>query len=302
MLGASLQRSVRVLSGSIIERQQLQQRLVHQANHDTMTGLANRAKLVSVLTDAHRDRRCSDSDDRIAVVFVDLDGFKSINDRFGHAVGDELLRVVASRLRASVRRDVLVARLGGDEFVLVMPSVKDWQEPVSVARRIVRSLSELVEVEGHWVRVGASAGVALCDTPPSEDRGPLDLLRRADLAVYTAKHRTGEHVAIYDDEMDRMVVNQQDIEEGLSQALREDEGLTLVYQPLIDAITGSPPGSSRWCAGSDRARARSRPRCSCPSPSAPVWWSSSISGCWSTRWPSCATGPTSRRCGVSRSP
>lgn len=249
MLGASLQRSVRVLSGSIIERQQLQQRLVHQANHDTLTGLANRAKLVSVLTDAHRDRRCSESDERIAVVFVDLDGFKSINDRFGHAVGDELLRVVASRLRASVRRDVLVARLGGDEFVLVMPSVKDWQEPVSVARRIVRSLSELVEVEGHWVRVGASAGVALCDTPPTEDRGPLDLLRRADLAVYTAKHRSGEHVAIYDDEMDRMVVNQQDIEEGLSQALRDDEGLTLVFQPIIDALTGSATGIEslvRW--------------------------------------------------------
>jgi diguanylate cyclase (GGDEF)-like protein len=249
LLGASLQRSVRVLSGSIIERQQLQQRLAHQANHDALTGLANRAQLVSALTDAHQRRRNGGGQaDQVAVVFVDLDGFKLTNDRYGHAVGDELLKVVAQRMLGEVRREVLVTRLGGDEFVLVMPAVSDWHEPVALARRIVHRLVEPVEVEGHWIRVGASAGVALSGTDDDQARGPLDLLRRADLAVYAAKHRNGEQVAVYDDEMDRLVEDQQDIEEGLTDALH-GQGLSLVFQPVLDSLTGTTTGVEalvRW--------------------------------------------------------
>ena len=249
MLGASLQRSVKVLSGSIIERQQLQQRLVHQATHDALTGLANRAELVSTLTEAHQHRRrAGDAGTQVAVVFIDLDGFKRANDRYGHAVGDELLRVVARRLQSEVRREVLVARLGGDEFVVVMPAVADWHEPVALARRLVRTISEPVEVEGHWVRVGASAGVALSGTSRG-DADALDLLRCADLAVYTAKQRTGDPVAVYDDEMDQMVVDQEDIEEGLAEALHRPGELSLVYQPVLDSLTGDPVGVEalvRW--------------------------------------------------------
>jgi predicted signal transduction protein with EAL and GGDEF domain len=147
-----------------------------------------------------------------------------------------------------VRRDVLVARLGGDEFVLVMPAVSDWHEPVALARRIVHRLVEPVEVEGHWIRVGASAGVALSGTDDDQARGPLDLLRRADLAVYAAKHRNGEQVAVYDDEMDRLVEDQQDIEEGLTDALH-GRGLSLVFQPVLDSLTGTTTGVEalvRW--------------------------------------------------------
>lgn len=240
MLGASLQRSVRVLSGSIIERQQLQHRLVHQASHDALTGLANRAALVALLTDAdHHRQRTGDVSMQTAVVFIDLDGFKRANDRYGHAVGDELLRVVGERMSAQVRRGEMVARLGGDEFVVVMPAVRDWQEPVALARRLVRSVAEPVEIEGNWVRVGASAGVALSGVIAGAERGPLDLLRCADLAVYTAKQRSGDKVALYDDEMDQLVVAQEDIEEGLASAVRggEDE-LSLVFQPVLDALTG----------------------------------------------------------------
>jgi diguanylate cyclase (GGDEF)-like protein len=259
MLGASLQRSVKVLSGSIIERQQLQQRLVHQATHDALTGLANRAELVSTLTEAHQHRRrAGDAGTQVAVVFIDLDGFKRANDRYGHAVGDELLRVVARRLQSEVRREVLVARLGGDEFVVVMPAVADWHEPVALARRLVRTISEPVEVEGHWVRVGASAGVALSGTSRG-DADALDLLRCADLAVYTAKQRTGDPVAVYDDEMDQMVVDQEDIEEGLAEALHRPGELSLVYQPVLDSLTGDPVGVEalvRW----------DRPECGAVSP------------------------------------
>ncbi len=250
MLGASLQRSVRVLSGSIIERQQLQQRLVHQATHDALTGLANRAELVATLTAAHRRRRrAGDTTTQVAVVFIDLDGFKRANDRYGHAVGDELLRVVARRMQLEVRRDALVARLGGDEFVVVTPAVGDWHEPVALARRLVRAIAEPVEVEGHWLRVGASAGVALSGTGRSADQDPLDLLRRADLAVYAAKQRAGDPVAVYDDEMDQLVVDQEDIEEGLAEALHAGDQLSLVYQPVLDALTGEAVGVEslvRW--------------------------------------------------------
>jgi diguanylate cyclase (GGDEF)-like protein len=237
LLGASLQRSVRVLSGSIVERQELQLRLVHQANHDALTGLANRAALVALLREAH------DAPDplglQVAVIFVDLDGFKRANDRYGHAVGDEVLRIVARRMRDLVGDDGMVARLGGDEFVVVLRSVQDWHAPVALARQLVTAVFEPIEVDDHWVRVGASAGVALAGSTPSRRGGPLDVLRRADLAVYAAKQRSGGAVSLYDDEMDRLVVDQEDTEDGLADALESEGGeLSLVYQPILDARSG----------------------------------------------------------------
>lgn len=251
MLGASLQRSVRVLSGSIIERQQLQHRLAHQASHDALTGLANRSALVALLTDAQRQRRRTGGlGTQLAVVFIDLDGFKRANDRYGHAAGDELLRVVGQRMLGQVRRGEMVARLGGDEFVVVLPSVPDAQEPIELARRLVRAVSEPVEVEGAWISVGASAGVALSGLTDHTERDPLDLLRCADLAVYAAKQRTAEPVALYDDEMDQLIAIQEDIEAGLSAAIEAGHGeLSLVYQPQVDALTGDPVGFEvlvRW--------------------------------------------------------
>lgn len=250
-LGASLQRSVRVLSGSIIQRQQLQHRLAHQASHDALTGLANRAALVALLEDTQRHRHLSGPlDQQLAVVFIDLDGFKRANDRYGHAVGDELLRVVGQRMLDQVRRGEMVARLGGDEFVVVLPSVLDAQEPVELARRLVRAVAEPVEIEGSWVSVGASAGVALSGLNDDTERDPLDLLRCADLAVYAAKERSGDPVALYDDEMDQLIVVQEDIEAGLSAAIEEGHGeLSLAFQPQVDALTGDPVGFEvlvRW--------------------------------------------------------
>lgn len=247
-LGASLQRSVRVLSGSIIERQRLQERLAHQASHDALTGLTNRAGLISQLFDAHQARRSAVEHSEMAILFVDLDGFKRTNDRYGHAVGDELLKVIAKRLASNVRDDVVVARLGGDEFVVLLTSVDGPQEPVAVARRLVAVVLEPIDVDGLRLQVGACIGVALTGSGRGDD-DPTDLLRCADLAVYAAKGRPGEHVTLYDDEMDRLVTDQEEIEVGLTAALSSSDELRLVYQPVIDSATGVPIGFEalvRW--------------------------------------------------------
>lgn len=247
-LGASLQRSVRVLSGSILERQQLQERLAHQASHDALTGLTNRAGLVSRLFEAHGARLSAPDGSEMAILFVDLDGFKRTNDRYGHAVGDELLKVIAKRLAAQVRDDAVVARLGGDEFVVMLPAVVGSEEPVAVARRLVEVILEPIEVDGLHLHVGACIGVALTGSGRGDD-DPTELLRCADLAVYAAKDSPGEHVSLYDDDLDRLVTDQEDIEVGLTAALGSPDELRLVYQPVVDSTTGLPIGFEalvRW--------------------------------------------------------
>lgn len=247
-LGASLQRSVRVLSGSILERQQLQERLAHQASHDALTGLTNRAGLVSRLFEAHGARLSAPDGSEMAILFVDLDGFKRTNDRYGHAVGDDLLKVIARRLVAQVREDAVVARLGGDEFVVMLPSVASAAEPVAAARRLAEAIVEPIEVDGLRLHVGACVGVALTGSGRGED-DPTDLLRCADLAVYAAKGRPGEQVSLYDDDLDRLVTDQEDIEVGLTAALASPDELRLVYQPVIHSVTGAPIGFEalvRW--------------------------------------------------------
>jgi diguanylate cyclase (GGDEF)-like protein len=249
LLGAELQRSVRVLSGSIVERERLQSRLVYQATHDTLTGLANRAALVDTLVAAAREG--AETCRRIAVVFVDLDGFKRANDRYGHSVGDELLREVAVRLKRVVPRRCTVARFGGDEFVVVVPGVVDPGQPTELARALVRSISEPVEIDGTLLSVGASAGVAISTTGASESASdPLDLLRRADLAVYSAKRNPQQSVAMYDGDLDREIMQQEDVEEALLAALRPGASeLRMVFQPILRAEDGELHGVEslvRW--------------------------------------------------------
>lgn len=257
-LGASLQRSVKVLSGSILERQQLQERLAHQANHDALTSLTNRAGLIAMLYDAHNRRRASSDGSEMAVLFVDLDGFKRINDRYGHAVGDGLLKVIAKRLEAQVRDDAEVARLGGDEFVVLLPSVVDAAEALSVAGRLVAALVEPIEVDGLRLTVGACVGAALTGSGRGES-DPTDLLRCADLAVYAAKARPGEHVALYDEDLDQMVLDQEDIELGLSTAIASPGELRLVYQPVVDPRTAEAVGFEALVRWSRRGRGEVSP-------------------------------------------
>jgi len=239
MLGASLQRSVQVLSESIEQRQQLQARLSFEATHDSLTGLGNRSVFMESLRRMHDEMGSEGT--TVAVVFIDLDDFKRINDRHGHAVGDELLRIVGRRMESVAPAHGLFARLGGDEFVLALPGVTDWDEPVDIAHRMVRAAAQPVSVATLTLGVGASAGVAL--SMPDPDTGlhgePLQLLRKADLAVYRAKQLGSGSVARYDDELDRRLALHDDVDAALALALRPDANeLRLMYMPVIDAVTG----------------------------------------------------------------
>ncbi len=234
-LGQALHESVVVLSGSIVERDSLQQRLVHQATHDALTGLHNRAAAIEFLDQALA--RASRSSEPVAVLFVDLDDFKRANDTHGHAVGDAILREIARRMSDAARRGDFLARLGGDEFVVIAESIGDGSEATAIAARLVEAASEPVEVGEVRVAVGACVGIAFALDGAADD--PSQLLARADLAVYRAKHSGNSRVEIYDESMQRALLERAEIEQDLHGALDAGgDGLFLHYQPVIDATSG----------------------------------------------------------------
>jgi diguanylate cyclase (GGDEF)-like protein len=179
-----------LIAHDITDRKGVEQRLSHQALHDPLTGAANRTlyfdRLTHALDHASRTRR------PVAVLFVDLDSFKEINDEYGHRAGDEVLVTVADRLRASVRKGDTVARVGGDEFALLLEDVADEPDPASAVDRAVahvrRSLSAPMTVSGHRLTLSGSVGVAT-----GLDLEPDELVRRADQSMYAAKrtHHAG---------------------------------------------------------------------------------------------------------------
>jgi diguanylate cyclase (GGDEF)-like protein/PAS domain S-box-containing protein len=174
--------SIMSLVEDVTARVQAAERLRHIALHDSLTGLPNRAALQaqveSSLARAQRDG------EMIALLFIDLDGFKKVNDNHGHAAGDEVLREVARRLCASVRDSDMVSRLGGDEFVVLLDHLVDEQAPDIVCNRIFAALEPVIEFTGGVANIGASIGMATY--PPLESRAEL-LLKRADAAMYQAK-------------------------------------------------------------------------------------------------------------------
>ncbi len=166
----------------VTERVKLEAQLRHRAFHDDLTGLPNRALFLDRLDQAFaRARRGGGS---VAVLFVDLDGFKQVNDRYGHDAGDEALVVVAGWLRECVRAEDTVARYGGDEFTVVLEGVANEPDAVRVAERILQTLRRPVRLRGGEARLGASVGIALGSSPGT---APEDLIRRADAAMYRAK-------------------------------------------------------------------------------------------------------------------
>jgi diguanylate cyclase (GGDEF)-like protein len=163
------------LTDVCLSREDARARLAHQASHDPLTGLPNRTALLELLTERA-------GDPRTAVIFLDLDGFKPINDRYGHAVGDEVLRQLAERLRSSVRRDDVVARYGGDEFVVVA-QVDEPDDVVYLTTRLVAGIERPFSVAEERIDLSASVGLA----QPLAGDTPVSLLSRADAAMYVAK-------------------------------------------------------------------------------------------------------------------
>ena len=235
-----LERTMEISSAEMIE---LNDALRHQARHDALTGLSNRVDLRETL----RDLLAATLDaTRTVVLFVDLDGFKAVNDTLGHRAGDEVLREAARRLRAVVRGEDLLARLGGDEFVVVALDT-DADDAARLGGRVVQALEEPFHLDGTAVRISASVGVAL----PVEGASSLDaddLLRQADLAMYEAKRRGKAQVRVFDESVRRGVGHRLSMEQALRGAVAADE-LVLHYQPLVDLATDRVVGFEalvRW--------------------------------------------------------
>jgi diguanylate cyclase (GGDEF)-like protein/PAS domain S-box-containing protein len=229
----------------ITDRRIAQLRLQHDALHDTLTGLPNRTlfmdRVNQILQRAIRDPRTG-----CAVLFLDIDRFKLVNDSLSHAVGDNLLIALAGRVAAALRPGDTVARLGGDEFTVLLEDVMAPEDATVVADRILHSLDEAFEVDGNELFVTASIGISLS----SPGLGSADLMRNADIAMYDAKRRGRSRNAVFDESMHRRVVDRLARETELRQVV-ECSLLGIHYQPIIDLASGNICGLealARWPA------------------------------------------------------
>ena len=226
-----------------IERKFAEVQLSHQALHDPLTGLANRALLMERLAQAlaRTERRPSS----VAVLFLDIDRFKSINDNFGHEVGDSVLACIGDRLRKALRPEDMASRFGGDEFVVLCEDLEDDRHVVTIAERIERSISEPISLEVGEVVVTTSIGIAAARG--IGDR-PEVLLRDADAAVYRAKERGRDRFEFFDQRMRARLLRRSRRESELRHAIDAGE-LRLYYQPLVvvdDLRVGRVEALVRW--------------------------------------------------------
>ncbi|HKY51867.1 MAG TPA: EAL domain-containing protein, partial [Candidatus Limnocylindria bacterium] len=222
-------------------RRALEARLEHQARHDSLTDLPNRAlfhdELANAVSGAAGGRQ-------IAVLFIDLDDFKTVNDRYGHPAGDRLVLGVARRLLSVIRATDVAARLGGDEFALLLRDIGSTADPIRVATRLLQTLAEPFEIDGHQLSARASIGIAIGTGAVSAD----DLLRQADIAMYAAKADGKCRFTVFGPDLARDLGEPSDIERELGRALEHEE-LYLVYQPVVDLASGRALGAEallRW--------------------------------------------------------
>jgi diguanylate cyclase (GGDEF)-like protein len=218
-------------------------RFRHQATHDSLTGIPNRElfthKLVQIFANPA-------SGARLGVCFVDLDSFKTINDSFGHHVGDQLLIAVTDRLRGlAADAGHLIARLGGDEFVILVENTTSADDVVKVADRVLAAVVEPIRIDGHQLSVSASIGIV---ERPVSGTGPTDMMRAADITLYWAKSNGKGRWALFDPERNKREVARYALSAAMPAALDRHE-FTLHYQPLVDLVSGRIRGVealARW--------------------------------------------------------
>ncbi|HEX8980010.1 MAG TPA: PAS domain S-box protein [Parasulfuritortus sp.] len=216
----------------ITERKETEERISRLAHHDALTGLYNRFslqdRLGQTLLAAQRDGK------QVAVMFIDLDHFKTINDTLGHHVGDRLLVEVARRLLGIVRESDIVARLGGDEFVVVLSGIETGMAAVAVAKKVIQELGEPYAVDGYALHSSPSIGISLYPTDGPDEQ---TLMRNADTAMYHAKAQGRNNFQFFTEEMNATAIRRMRLEHDLRLALSENS-LLLHYQPQVEASTG----------------------------------------------------------------
>jgi len=219
------------LQVEIADREESQARSQYLAYHDSLTGLGNRLLFKEQLEEALKDRATTSHP--IAVLFVDLDGFKTINDALGHSIGDLLLKAIASRIRDALPATDRVARLGGDEFAILQMPVAQPASAIALANEIIGTASQPYHIEGHELTVGASVGIAIGTDP---DVTAENLLKSADLAMYSAKAGGRGTFRMFDPEMDSIVQAKRILERDMRHALLHNH-FSLHYQPLVNLQT-----------------------------------------------------------------
>ncbi len=227
----------------LTERKRYEDQLFKQANFDNLTGLPNRGLAFDRLQLAIN--RAKREDFKVALILLDLDHFKSVNDSLGHSAGDQLLNLIAGRMRDCVRNGDTVARLGGDEFTLILPELTDAMEARLIAQKIITACTTPLLIEGHEVHLSASIGITIY---PDDGKKQEILLNNADTAMYMCKKQGRNHFRFYTDQMNEQSKIKLQMELELRRALEKNE-FTLYYQPLISPKCGKVEGAEallRW--------------------------------------------------------
>ena len=225
------------------QRQQVEEKIRYQAMHDLLTGLPNRLRFNDILNQGIQ--KIIQPEESIAVLFLDLDRFKIINDTLGHTVGDDLLKIVAQRIRDTIRIEDVVARWGGDEFTIFLPRVTEIPPIIQIAKNILQTLEDAFYINGHELYISSSIGIALLgkDSPDAET-----LIQHADAALYYAKNEGRNNYQFYKESLSQKNPELLKLEKNLRHAMKREE-LMLYYQPRVNITTGKITGMEallRW--------------------------------------------------------
>ena len=225
------------------QRQQVEEKIRYQAMHDLLTGLPNRLRFNDILNQGIQ--KIIQPEESIAVMFLDLDRFKIINDTLGHTVGDDLLKIVAQRIRDTIRIEDVVARWGGDEFTIFLPRVTEIPPIIQIAENILQTLEDAFYINGHELYISSSIGIALLgkDSPDAET-----LIQHADAALYYAKNEGRNNYQFYKESLSQKNPELLKLEKNLRHAMKRKE-LMLYYQPRVNITTGKITGMEallRW--------------------------------------------------------
>ncbi len=243
-----LVQSNQLLRNEIEQREKSQAMSVHMAHHDALTGIGNRLLFHKQLSEALVQRQRHGGE--LAVLFIDLDGFKTINDTLGHEIGDSLLKHVASRLQNSLREGDKVGRLGGDEFAVIQSGSDQPRDATALARRLIELIARPFSINNHQLVIGASIGVAVAE---GNYQDPAHLLRAADLAMYRAKADGRGRFKVFDPLLDRQAQERRSLETALRAAVEQD-ALEIHYQAFANLQTNRISGFEALCRWNDPER------------------------------------------------